>query len=585
MSFADARARKARQTGAAPPTTQLSANELALEEEEEAAAQQRQRQPLPDGPIQVSTRGEAAREQAHERFLQQYTADATQVAEVFAELGQHLEQQQDSLDKVEDNTNKAVDELREGIAEYADGAKEKARLGATQKTLVAGAVGGATAVAAFATGGIALGVAAGAAAVVGGLGAQAEYKLVADAAQGEVEVMEVQHALGPLMDKKDWSPDAEACERCSVAFSMFLRRHHCRSCGGVFCANCAPKQAIRLCTSCSEKKAAAGGRKIETSGTDTSSRSGEDTDLMATWSSSSPASNGASNSTAGVVTRTTTDNTGDRTALLSTCKQTRGKGVSAAEAEALRAAERAASVGAAAASKVSDQSEQIHGIAGSANTAAEVAARAERVDQCYSTFGAIKMAWSRGASLVKGERLELQPAPEPQPEPTKGIFGKAMFFRVVKRVPLDPCFEPPRHSSARADGGHQWLEEGTSVQVLESKWIGEQTCRMRLLNGGWVSAIDNGEKFLRRDKAKSRAATDDENDVVLEQLAQVTTQNLQTAKVINTALTKQATELEQIDASATKAAASTGRLNASAANRLASLGKASKSTSVTTRSV
>ena len=91
-----------------------------------------------------------------------------------------------------------------GITEYADGAKEKAKGAALQKTMVAGAVGGVTAVAAIATGGIALGVAAGAAALVGGVGAQAEYKLVADAAQGEVDAMEVQQALGPLMDKKDW---------------------------------------------------------------------------------------------------------------------------------------------------------------------------------------------------------------------------------------------------------------------------------------------------------------------------------------------------------------------------------------------
>ena len=79
----------------------------------------------------------------------------------------------------------------------------------------------------------------------------------------EVDAMEVQQALGPLMDKKDWSPDAEAreCEGegCNVVFSMYWRRHHCRSCGGVFCANCAPKAAVRLCTACNGRvKAKAG---------------------------------------------------------------------------------------------------------------------------------------------------------------------------------------------------------------------------------------------------------------------------------------------------------------------------------------
>jgi hypothetical protein len=570
--------------------SQLSANEVALlEEEERAAGSAARRQSMPDGPVQVRERpGGAMREQAHERFLHQYTADATQVAEVFAELGQHLEQQQDSLDKVEDNVQTAKDAMHEGLTEYADGAKEKAKYDARQQTMVAGVVGGATAVAAIATGGIALGIAAGAAAVVGGVGAQAGYKVRADAAQGEVEAMEVQQALGPLKDKKDWSPDAEAheCEGCSVAFSMFWRRHHCRSCGGVFCANCAPKQAVRLCNTCAAKKTSASGRKVENGGTSSSSQPEEDSDLMAQWAADEPAAKRRSpgSATPGAVAADS-NTVSDRTALLGAGKPAHGKGVSAAEAEALRAAERAAAAGTAAAAKVADQGEQIHGVAGSAKTAAEIAARAERVDQCYSTYGAIKMAWSRGASMVTGE-YPAGPEPEPEPEPPQGtVLAKAMYFRVVERVRLDPCFEPPQSSSAAAGGSTRWLEEGGSIQVVESKWIGERVCRMRLLEGGWVTAIANDKKFLRRDRARTQAGGEEDDDVVMQKLAQLTTQNLQTGCNINAALTKQAEELEQIDASATKAAESTSRLNASAANKLAGLGKAPKRGSASTRSV
>lgn len=260
MSFADVKPRAPGakrglappKRGPAPPMTprgaassSLSANDLALEEEERAKAA------APSGGeapmvVNMSERGQAARQdEAHTRFLNQYTADATEVASIFTELGSHLEQQQESLDKVEDNTHKAVEELGKGIEEYAGGAIEKAKGDRWTHTMVAGAGGVGLGLAAIATGGLALGVAAGAVAIAGGVGAQAEFKLVEDAAQGEVDAVKIQQALGSLKDQKDWSPDASSteCEGCHAVFDMWCRRHHCRKCGGVFCSTCAPKQA------------------------------------------------------------------------------------------------------------------------------------------------------------------------------------------------------------------------------------------------------------------------------------------------------------------------------------------------------
>ncbi len=39
-----------------------------------------------------------------------------------------------------------------------------------------------------------------------------------------------------------WKPDesAEFCEKCFKKFSFTIRRHHCRDCGGIFCADCTP---------------------------------------------------------------------------------------------------------------------------------------------------------------------------------------------------------------------------------------------------------------------------------------------------------------------------------------------------------
>ena len=46
--------------------------------------------------VTMSERGQAARQdEAHARFLNQYSTDATEVASIFTELSSHLEQQQE----------------------------------------------------------------------------------------------------------------------------------------------------------------------------------------------------------------------------------------------------------------------------------------------------------------------------------------------------------------------------------------------------------------------------------------------------------------------------------------------------------
>lgn len=69
-----------------------------------------------------------------------------------------------------------------------------------------------------------------------------------------------------------WQPDsaANSCGKCSAGFSLFKRRHHCRHCSQVFCADCTKqktsikklkyKDAVRVCDACFPT-ASAGGNK------------------------------------------------------------------------------------------------------------------------------------------------------------------------------------------------------------------------------------------------------------------------------------------------------------------------------------
>ncbi|CAH1250841.1 PLEKHF1 [Branchiostoma lanceolatum] len=74
-----------------------------------------------------------------------------------------------------------------------------------------------------------------------------------------------QPGAGPRVEGQagqyDWQPDEEAnlCQRClQTRFTLLERRHHCRSCGRVVCADCSNRKevvhqkAVRVCNICAE---------------------------------------------------------------------------------------------------------------------------------------------------------------------------------------------------------------------------------------------------------------------------------------------------------------------------------------------
>ncbi|VDC05148.1 unnamed protein product [Peniophora sp. CBMAI 1063] len=59
--------------------------------------------------------------------------------------------------------------------------------------------------------------------------------------------------LAVLLPRELWKPDRQAarCDAfaCRTRFTLFERRHHCRKCGGCFCANCSSRSTLLLDTS------------------------------------------------------------------------------------------------------------------------------------------------------------------------------------------------------------------------------------------------------------------------------------------------------------------------------------------------
>ena len=84
-------------------------------------------------------------------------------------------------------------------------------------------------------------------------------------------------------DKKcvgEWASDesSDHCKKCRQRFRfLFRRRHHCRRCGGLFCASCSSgttvlkelgNTQVRVCQSCEERVAGSAFKQLKLAGED-----------------------------------------------------------------------------------------------------------------------------------------------------------------------------------------------------------------------------------------------------------------------------------------------------------------------------
>jgi hypothetical protein len=84
------------------------------------------------------------------------------------------------------------------------------------------------------------------------------YDSKTEAKQNPTEVGSEAHTQDTVVWQSD--VDCDACTKCSRKWSILNRRHHCRSCGRIFCASCASQTIIiegnntgkaeRVCDSC-----------------------------------------------------------------------------------------------------------------------------------------------------------------------------------------------------------------------------------------------------------------------------------------------------------------------------------------------
>eukprot|EP01062_Namystynia_karyoxenos_P065530 TRINITY_DN5918_c0_g2_i1.p1 TRINITY_DN5918_c0_g2~~TRINITY_DN5918_c0_g2_i1.p1 ORF type:complete len:424 (+),score=116.64 TRINITY_DN5918_c0_g2_i1:82-1272(+) len=81
----------------------------------------------------------------------------------------------------------------------------------------------------------------------------------------------VEKVFGPQGGGVAWVPDnrVSRCAHCSARFNCLLRKHHCRGCGRVMCANCTPQRRVwgyrfaqRCCDGCAERYAGSRGEVI-----------------------------------------------------------------------------------------------------------------------------------------------------------------------------------------------------------------------------------------------------------------------------------------------------------------------------------
>ena len=204
---------------------------------------------LEGGQLFEYTDEEIIREQNAQMMM--LSQEVHELNQTYNEHAQEVYAQGQQLQVAETNIQQTQANVDEGVKTLVSTAKSKKYTGLTLGSAILGGVVGGAAGIVLGPAGIVLGAIGGF--VAGGAAGHQTGKAIKH--KQEQDIVRIQ------MDKK-WVPDENAknCYGCQKEFTTVRRRHHCRSCGEIFCQKCskhkikiadlAINKPVRVCKSC-----------------------------------------------------------------------------------------------------------------------------------------------------------------------------------------------------------------------------------------------------------------------------------------------------------------------------------------------
>jgi len=170
--------------------------------------------------------------QERNREIEKVKNDLIDVVDIVKTTKNLINEQGDHLDIIESNLEHEKENTKEGVKILAQAAKQNTNVWPVSGAAIGGVI----------LGGLGLFLGPIGMAVGGTTGATIGSIVGTSVSQFQKDVVDKEVFEHHLAEK--WIKDDEAfnCPLCKAEFSQLIRKHHCRSCGDIFCSNCSSKR-------------------------------------------------------------------------------------------------------------------------------------------------------------------------------------------------------------------------------------------------------------------------------------------------------------------------------------------------------